>query len=94
MTTLHCCYEVLDASAALRLEQQAVAGDAVVLLGQAVCAAAAQLEALGQRGLGLYMLRPDLELYGVKTPHSSVTVIDHAGWVDLAVAFDTQQLWR
>ncbi len=91
--TLHCCYQAVDSPAGRRLAQQAVAGEAVLLLGKAVCVRRAELEPLQQRGLSLYMLREDLELYGAALP-PGVTVIDYDSWVDLCIDYDTQMVWR
>ena len=84
----------MDHPAAVRLAQQATAGDSVLLLGRAVLASEERVESLAGRRLSLFMLQDDLKVYGVSSVPAAVQIIDFPGWVDLAATCKTQQVWR
>lgn len=78
----------------------AVAGSAVLLIEDAVYAAisgstaAAKLAEAG-KDLSLYVLGPDLKARGMDAAKiiDGMTVVDYAGFVDLAAKYDAVQAW-
>lgn len=78
----------------------AVKGSAVLLIEDAVFAAvkgstaSAKLADEG-KGLSLFVLGPDLKARGMDPANviDGMTVVDYAGFVDLAVKYDQVQAW-
>ena len=78
----------------------AVKGSAVLLIEDAVYAAvngstAAAKLAEGGKGLSLFVLGPDLKARGMDPANviDGMTVVDYAGFVDLAVKYEQVQAW-
>jgi sulfur relay protein TusB/DsrH len=92
---LHCLYSPPERLATRAFADALAAGDAVLLLGSAVVAAAADYRppvAL-PAGVSLHALAEDIAAHGVKDVADSVSVIDYGQWVDLAAAQPLQCLW-
>lgn len=88
----------LDGALAACLDH-ALAGDAVLLIGDGVFAVtgrcAASLGAAARGGIAVYALAPDLAARGLASKELAGTVatVDYPGFVDLAAAHAATQSW-
>lgn len=77
----------------------AKAGDAILLLGDAVqcvdapVTLASFVAKCGAQGVAVYALQSDLKLRGIGTPLAGIDVVDDAGFVDLVVKHQKQIAW-
>jgi sulfur relay protein TusB/DsrH len=95
--TLHCLYRTPDSPTALRLLQQLLPGDVVVLLAESVVLARESNPALAEwvaTGARLHALDDDLLAHGVSKPAPEVSSVSYLDWLSLSEQCTTQIAWH